>query len=169
MSFRKVLTLVPTLVLITIVAASAASAYNPYKYSSGNGSGTLAVFVAEDQKASKSGFGVSYTTKDNGLSDITYLDLSSYRMLQVAKLTNKNLSGYPVHYGFTFGYSSPKSGESAYRGITSGLQAVLASSTNKKGISIDLRVCSMSHDINPIKWVSDPDILWGGAGISYSF
>jgi hypothetical protein len=37
------------------------------------------------------------------------------------------------------------------------------------GLSLDLRLASMSHNINPLRWVTNPDMLFVGAGVSYGF
>jgi len=153
--------------LFALLSLTISNAYAGYAYY--NNKPTVSVFLAEESRSSESGLGISLTTNEQEKKDITYVDFRSSRMLQVSTSTSKDIMGYPINVGIVLGYAEPKSGHDGYKGVTSGLQATLARTVSKTGLSIDLRLCSLSHDISPLKWVSNPDILWGGLGASFAF
>lgn len=179
MRIRSSYVLFATLLAVTLLAASAATAslgYKPLGMSSfglNNQKGmTLSVFAAVDRESHDSGFGVSLSQRQNGLSDMTYVDLDSFRLYQFSKLTPKQVGGYSVNFGFTLAYADPKDpnpSPDTPSNFMSGISVVLAKSEMSSGLSLDLRGSSLSKDFDPIAWFSNPDVLWIGAGLSYSF
>lgn len=162
---------VPLAALTLMAFAGSAQAY----LGTGTGlglNGTVTVFAASDAKGNGSGFGVSYATTQkftNIVQDVAYTHVSDYSMIQYSALAPKVISSFPANIGLTIGYSTPSSGSSATKGLMTGVQAVLAKTTNASGLSLDIRISSLQKGFNPLKWVSNPDALIAGAGASYKF
>lgn len=151
---------------IALVAAPATHA----SWNTSNKDASVTVFAATSANSNGSGYGIALDRYDTQLTDLSYVSLGSVRIIQSAKLTPKVFSGYPVYIGLVAGYADPATPDATVsRGFVSGLQVILAKSKSKSGLSFDLRASSLSSSLNPIKWVSDPDVLWGGVGASYSF
>lgn len=153
--------------VITLMVASAAQATRISRDSSNT---QLSVFAATDTRSDESGFGISMSRPGaRDTKDLTFVNFNSYRMFQVTTLVPKEIAGYSTLYGLTMGYSERKSGDTAIDGVTTGLMVVLAKSNVGRGMSIDIRACTMTKDVNPLKWFTDPDIFWAGAGLSFGF
>lgn len=169
MTLRKAAASAAAMVFMGVAAASTASAQAWGNYSWNQKTTNLSVFAAVDTKSDKSGLGVSLAMQDQGITEISYLHFDDNSIVQASKMTSKQLGGYPVLMGVSAAYSSPKVGSTTPKGLMTGLEVVMNVGKSAKGLSIDLRASSLSKGVNPIKWITDADVLWAGAGMSYTF
>ncbi|MHB0912242.1 MAG: hypothetical protein ACYC2Y_02185 [Armatimonadota bacterium] len=145
---------------VLIAVSSACSAYGFYQKPKES---TLSVFAAVESQTGESGFGVSLDKND---SDIAYLDMGSFTVIQTAKLQSTQVAGFPVKIGFTAAYASEKSGYDAPDGFLTGLTVLLAKGGGDT-FSFDLRASVLAK--NPINVIGNPDVMWAGAGVSFSY
>jgi len=130
----------------------------------------LSVFAAMDTKSDESGYGAALSIYDRGLTDLSYVDLGDFRVAQFAKLSPKQIGMYSAYFGFALAHADPKvEGLDAPDGMLSGLSLIMAETDLAFGLSVELRATSLSKDFDPIAWFTDPDVLWLGAGVSYTF
>lgn len=142
-----------------------------------NGDTSLSVFGAWDKVSEKPGLGVSLMKNDRGLTTLTAAAFSHSILLQSSQLRPLVGGVLPIYAGMTVGYSFATNDGSVQmpgemevaNGFMTGLEVVFAKTQPSAGLSFDLRASSMTKSVNPIKWISDPDVLWFGAGLSYSF
>ncbi len=157
------------LIVLLIIAASAANAALFRR----SGDTSLSVYGAYDKVSEKPGFGLSLSKRDPvGITDLSGVVFDHSIMLQTSQLRPITLGLLPIYVGMTGAYSFEKNGSEVSgipTGFMSGLQVVFAKAQPSAGLSLDLRASSLSQGFNPIKWVSDPDVLWFGAGFSYNF
>jgi hypothetical protein len=157
---------------ILTVGMTSASAYSYSTYQQ-PGNNLISVFGVADLREHNAGFGAAYdkvNSTNNTLADFTYTHLPGEQTLQLAQLYGVHLDGYPVYFGFAVGYAKAKSDDpNAYEGVVTGLQAVLLQGQTHKGLSFDLRMATMTNGLSPIKWFTNPDTLWLGAGVSYGW
>jgi hypothetical protein len=156
--------IVPALVLILCVPASLAHAYTVYQQQNT----TVSLFAVEDMKANSTGFGLSMA-QQNGLSDLSYVNVKDYQLFQATKFAQTTVVGIPVYIGFSLGYCENTPGSGVAQGLMTGLQVMMSKSLGSSGLSLNVRASTMAADINPTKWFSGEDILWAGAGLSYTF
>lgn len=153
-----------TALVLSIMAIASAS----YAYVVGQaGQTTLSVFAAYDLKNSDTGIGATIAKPAAG-EDFTYISTNSYNLYQTAKLFPAHFMGYNVQMGFAAGYSSEKGESGVVNGVVTGLKVVMTRPFGRSGLSLYLNGSSMSKNFNPTAWFS-PDILIGGAGLSYKF
>ena len=130
---------------------------------------SVSAFGVADIETSSGGWGVSLITSRPEITDISYVSTGSYRLIQAAGLSNA-LGVLPVSVGLAIGYVDPTADNPPFsRGFVSGLEVGMGIVKSSSGVSITLKATSLSTEFNPIKWVSDPDMLWIGAGLSFSF
>ncbi|MHB1000302.1 MAG: hypothetical protein ACYC27_13760 [Armatimonadota bacterium] len=165
----KTIYLLVTLVMICLVSViSQAGAQTIYGYDDKKTS--LSVFAAIDTKSDDTGYGISFSMRDENVTDISYVHFDSVDLFQTARLTERQLFGFPAYIGISAAYANDRSDDTdAPNGLMTGLQVILNLAKPTSGISVDIRASSLSESINPIKWITDPDVLWAGAGISYTF
>ena len=128
--------------------------------------------MAIDKQSDKSGYGISLTQNSREPVDLSYVSLDTFRLYQFSQTSPKQFGAYKVNFGFAVAYAdpvdempAPDTPDNMYTGIT----AILGRTEMAYGIALDIRATSLSKDFDPIAWFSDPDILWLGAGLSYSF
>ncbi|WP_319586067.1 hypothetical protein [uncultured Desulfobulbus sp.] len=188
MSRKMIRTILLSVTLTAVLAASQVSAqYNYTNSSSSDKKSTANIFLASDTKTNESGYGVSLTLKDDPTAAMTYVHFENFDVFQVSKSQSTHLGGFPVNVGVVLGYANNRvdntpvlgiegikplaAGDSADRpnGLLTGMEASVSLGKPTGGFSIDLRASSMSKNANPIKWISDPDLLWVGAGITLKY
>lgn len=175
MRIRSYYVVIPALLAVTLMVSSAVCAALDGGLSWGLGKSkntTLTVFMATDRQSGESGFGASLTKKQRQPVDLSYVSLNSFRLYQISQLAPKRIGGYTVNFGFTAAYADPVDDAPPLgtpEKMLTGITAVLAKTETSFGVAIDLRATSLSKDFDPIAWFINPDILWLGAGLSYSF
>lgn len=156
------------LALIILMVALLAAAAWPY----GNTSETrLSVFMVKDTQSEESGFGAALSRLDGNMTDLAYMDFGDFTLAEFAKLAPKSLGPQDAYFGFAAAYAKPDDASlpGVPDGFYSGLALILGKVDLAYGLSLDLRVSSLSKDFDPIAWLSDPDIFILGAGVSYKF
>lgn len=130
----------------------------------------LSVFAAMDKGSDESGYGASLAIHEAGITDLSFVDMDSFRFGQFAKLDPKQFGSIPVFFGFAVGYVERKDDVSDQReGLHTGLELMTDKYEIMNGFSLSLRIASLSKDFDPVAWFTDPDILWAGAGLAYEF
>jgi hypothetical protein len=129
---------------------------------------SVSAFGVADIKTSSGGWGVSLTASGQGITDISYISTGSYRLIQTSGLSSA-LGILPISVGIAAGYVDPTEDTTFSRGFVSGLEVGMGIIKSSTGPSITIKATSLSTEFNPIKWVTDPDMLWIGAGLSFSF
>ena len=166
MRTHRIHALIAILAIAALVAASPADA----AWGTRTKSMSLSVFAAIDKKSDESGYGIAITKYGREVADLSLLDLGDFRLAQFSKLAPKQIGPWALNFGFAIAYADPKEGVvGAPEKLLTGLSVILAKSEIALGLSFDLRASSLSKDFDPIAWFTDPDILWLGAGLSYSF
>jgi hypothetical protein len=172
---RSSYVVIPALLAVILMVSSAVYASLDSGLSWGLGKSkkmTLSVFAATDRQSGESGFGASLMQNQRQPVDFSYVSLNSYRLYQISKLAPKRIGGFTLNFGFSAAYAVPVDDLQPYgtpENLYTGLTAVLAKTETSFGVAIDVRATSLAKDVNPIAWFSNPDILWLGAGLSYSF
>ena len=164
-------------VALVVVAAIAPAVHAGLLKRSGDT--TLSVYGAYEKVSQETGFGLALSKHtEGGIADISGFAFNHSIILQSSQLRPITSGALPIYVGMTAAYSfANTSGQAgtlpdlnqAPTGFMSGLQVVFAKTQPSAGLSLDLRVSSLSKDINPVKWITNPDALCVGAGISYSF
>ena len=162
-------------ILVVAAIAPAANAGQPKR----SGDTTLSVYGAYEKVSQEPGYGLALSTHAQGrITDISGVVFNHSIILQSSQLRPITSGALPIYIGMTAAYSfANASGQAGTlpglnqppTGFMSGLEVVLAKTQPSAGLSLDLRVSSLSKGVNPVKWISDPDALCVGAGISYSF
>jgi len=154
--------------IIVVLAASSASAALPYGNSSET---TLSVFMVKDTQSDNSGFGAALSRLDQGMTDLSYMDIDKFTLAQLSKLSPKQLGPYNAYFGFAVAFATPDDMviPDEPQGWYSGLELILGKVELSYGLSLELRASSLSHDFDPIAWLSDPDLFILGGGLSYKF
>ena len=167
MRSRTIFAFTAFLLVAVFIAASPATAQMSYGEKK---STCLTVFAAHEKQSGGSGYGIALSQYGKEVTDLSAADLGDFRLYQFSKLAPKKVGPYMVDFGFTVGYADPKDGfPDAPKDLFTGLVVILGKSESSQGISLDLRVSSLSREFNPMAWFTDPDIFWFGAGLSYSF
>jgi hypothetical protein len=123
-----------------------------------------------DKKSGGSGYGIALSQYGKDVTDLSAADLGDFRLYQFSKLAPRRVGPYMVDFGFTLGYAEAKEGlPDAPKNLLTGLSVILGKSELALGMSLDLRVTSLSTEFDPLAWFTDPDIFWLGAGLSYTF
>lgn len=160
------------LVLALLMLASALMTADAARFSR-SGENGLSVYGAYDKVSEKTGFGLALTKRDRvGLTDLSGVAFDNSIMVQTSQLRPIMLGPLPIYVGMTAAYAFDRNKDETAdtpSGFMSGVQVVLAKAQAAPGLSLDLRASSLSEGFNPVKWISDPDALWFGAGASYSF
>ena len=155
-------------VMLVILAVSVASA--DYQY--GNSSETtLSVFMVKDTQSDNSGFGAALSRLDQDMTVLSYMDIDKFTLAQLSKLSPKQLGPYNAYFGFAVAFATPDDMviPDEPEGWYSGLELILGKVELSYGLSLELRASSLSHDFDPIAWLSDPDLFILGGGLSYKF
>ena len=164
--------------LTAIFAASQVSAQYAYSNYSSQKNSTVSVFAATDTKSNDSGYGVSLTLKSDPTAALTYVHFENFDVFQVSKSKPTQLAGYPVNVGVVLGYANSRVKEdfTPYGpyierpdGLLSGLEASVSLGKPQGGFSVDLKASSLTESVNPIKWLTNPDLLWLGAGVTFKY
>jgi hypothetical protein len=158
--------------LIAILAVAALVAASPANAAWGTRTKniSLSAFAVTETKSDQSGYGIALTKYGREVADLAFVDLGDFRMAQFSKLAPKQVGPWALNFGFAIAYADPKEGVvGAPDKLLTGLSVILAKSEIALGLSFDLRASSLSKDFDPIAWFTDPDVLWLGAGLSYSF
>lgn len=161
-----------SIALTAIFAASQVSAQYAYSNYSSQKSSTVSVFAATDTKSNDSGYGASLTLKSDPTATLTYVHFENFDVFQVSKSKPTQLAGYPVNVGVVLGYANNRSSDLLIdrpNGLLSGLEASVNLGKPQGGFSVDLKASSLTESVNPIKWVTNPDLLWVGAGITIKY
>lgn len=170
MKMRIFYTLGLIAMLTTILAASQVCAQYAYSNYGETKQGTVTLFAATDTKSSDSGYGLSLTLKDDPTSAVTYVHLDSFDIYQVTKSKPTQLAGYPVNMGISLGYANRRNNAADVpNGLLTGLDVSVSLGKPKSNFSVDLRASSLARNVNPIKWVTNPDVLWLGAGVTFKY
>jgi hypothetical protein len=164
-------------VAILVVAATASSANAGLLKQSGDT--TLSVYGAYEKVTQEPGVGLAISKHtQGGLTDISGAAFNHSIILQTGQLRPITSGAIPIYVGMTAAYSfantSAQAGtlpavNPAPTGFMSGVQLVLAKVQPSSGLALDLRISSLSKGVNPVKWITNPDALCVGAGMSYSF
>jgi hypothetical protein len=166
-------------VAILVVAAIASSANAGLLKQSGDT--TLSVYGAYEKVTQEPGVWLAISKHtQGGLADISGAAFNHSIILQTSQLRPITSGSLPIYVGMTAAYSFANNNTSvqdgtlpaanpAPTGFMSGVQLVLAKVQPSSGLALDLRISSLSKGVNPIKWITNPDALCVGAGMSYSF
>ena len=159
--------IVRTLVII-LLAASGVSAALPYDDGSET---TLSVFMVKDMQSEETGYGAALSKLDGNMTDLAYMNLGEFTVVEISKLSPKQLGPIDMYFGFATGFAKADSESipGTPDGWLSGLELILGKMNLTSGLSLELRASSLSSDFDPIAWVSDPDVFILGAGLSYKF
>ena len=131
---------------------------------------SLSAFVTSERKSGATGFGAAWTQRGRETADLSFADLGDFRLYQFSKLAPKQVGPYSVDFGFTIAYADPKEDLlDTPKDVLTGISVIYAKTELMMGMSLDLRVSSLSSEFNPLAWFTDPDVLWLGAGLSYTF
>lgn len=175
MRTKMLRTLLLSLALTAIFAASQVSAQYVYSNNNTQKNSTASLFVATDTKSDESGYGVSLTMKNDPTAALTYVHFEHFDVFQVSKSKSSQIGGYPVNIGLLIGYANNRVSNnildttSRPDGLLSGMEASVSLGKPSSSYSIELRASSLTENVDPIKWFSDPDLLWVGAGISFKY
>ena len=174
MGFRAI-GIVSVVFLLVMMPAAQTSAQSS---SSGKVSTSFSVMYLRDTETGSDGIGLSLTIQKHNLADITFAGFFDYFMMQASMLAPRQIGALTAYWGFSVGYAQPMTGGAADpfsywrdvpEGIMTGIQVKLAHTNIGRGFSLDLRASSMAEGLSPTKWLTDPDSLWLGAGLSYKF
>lgn len=167
------------LIVALLLAAAVTSAEAGAVFTKVGGNTSVSVYGAWDQVSGKPGAGVSLSSRqEQGLTDISATAFPHDIIVQSSQLKKLGSGALPLYVGMTAAYSFANTqaaadqllnGHSTPTGLMTGISVVVAKAQPSTGLALDLRVSSMSKDVNPIKWISNPDMLLFGAGASYSF
>ncbi len=158
-------------IIVVITAAIAISQANAaYRYYGHNAESKFSLFALTDVKNDESGFGASMTLKSDPTAAITYTHMDSFDVYQISKSQETKAGGYPVNLGMAVGFANNRDNtKDNPDGLVSGLEASINLGKPNSSYSIDVKACSLSENVNPFKWLTDSDVLWIGAGISFKF
>ena len=166
--------LVVALVVVTAIASAANAGLLKR-----SGDTTLSIYGAYEKVSRETGFGLALSKHaQDGIADISGFAFNHSIILQSSQLRPITSGALPIYIGMTAAYSfANPSGQAGTlpdlnrtpEGFMSGIQVVLAKTQPSAGLALDLRVSSLSKGVNPVKWITNPDALCVGAGLSYSF
>ena len=152
--------------IIAISQANAQYAYSNYKEKES----TVTAYAITDLESDESGYGLSMTLKEDPTAAVTYTHLESFDMYQISKSKETKLAGYPVNLGVAVGYANNQDDTvDTPDGLVSGLEASIKLGKEDSKLSFELKACSMAEKLNPIDWLTDSDVLWVGAGVTFRF
>lgn len=172
MNIRIARTLLLSIAITAIFAVSQVSAQYAYSNDYGQKSSTVSVFAATDLKSDDSGYGLSLTLKNDPNSTLTYVHFDNFDVLQVSKSQPSKLAGFPINVGIVLGYANSRVDDLEIDrpdGLLTGLEASMSLGKPQSNFSVDIKASSLTESVNPIKWITDTDLLWVGAGITFKY
>lgn len=148
------------------------SDYNPYGSTANSSESSISVFAVTDTQNAGGGFGASLTTnKGSQITDLSYVSAGSYKLVQTGAMSPNFLGGsLPIAGGVAVAYVNPSSGNANFSsGFLTGFEVGLGTIKTDGGLSFTVKASALSTNLNPYVWITNPNILWLGAGVSYSF